>query len=85
MVKTKFIMILIVITVTVFTSILLTGCKSNAYFNDPNVEESKESAVITLNETSISEDNNNNNNNKPGDKLMRKEIEIIKPSPTKKT
>lgn len=66
-----------------FTSIL-TGCKSNAYFNDPNVEESKESAVITLNETSISEDNNNNNN-KPGDKLMRKEIEIIKPSPTKKT
>jgi len=67
-----------------FTSIL-TGCKSNAYFNDPNVEESKESAVITLDETSISEDNNNKLTEKRGDKLMRKEIEIIKPSPTKKT
>ena len=66
-----------------FTSIL-TGCKSNAYFNDTN-DESKESILITLDETSISEYNNNKLTEKRGDKLMRKEIEIIKPSPTKKT
>lgn len=85
MVKTKFIMILIVITV--FTSIL-TGCKKNVYFNDTNVD--KESVLITLDETSISDNNNNNNNNNKltkkerGDNLMRKENNLIKPPIPKK-
>ena len=58
--------------------IYFNRCKSNAYFNDTNDE--KESILITLDETSISEDNNNKLTKKRGDKLMRKEIEIIKPS-----
>lgn len=81
MVKTKFIMILIVITV--FTSIL-TGCKKNVYFNDTNVD--KESVLITLDETSISDNNNNNKLTKKerGDNLMRKENNLIKPPIPKK-
>lgn len=80
MVKTKFIMILIVITV--FTSIL-TGCKKNVYFNDTNVD--KESVLITLDETSISDNNNNKLTKKErGDNLMRKENNLIKPPIPKK-